>query len=106
MDTQYKMDSLSSYIKKLNVKNMESPRSNRPVANQFIIETEEATYFQSYSTLIAVKQYGKTFLDKNSWDYSVTTLKYLKEFLGLQMYSKKDLERMIKDGQLWLVNLN
>lgn len=37
------------------VENMDSPRSNRPVANQYRIETDAGTYFQSYQTVIAFK---------------------------------------------------
>jgi len=93
-------------ISKLKVRQMESPRSYRPVANQFIIETEDGEYFQSYRTIIAFRpNNGRTVLDTDSWDYSVTTLKYLKEFLGTRD-SKKDIEKRIKEGTYETTSLN
>ena len=72
-------------MKTIEVTQMNSTRTGNPVANQFEIYTDKYIYFQSYSTIIAKKQrgfLGKTTLDKNYWDYSRTTLKYLKSFLG------------------------
>lgn len=34
------------------VKNMDSPRTGNPVANQYIITTDEYEVFQSYQTVI------------------------------------------------------
>ena len=70
----------------MKVRNMTSNRSGRPVANQFIIEgiaprtfwdgianLGEGEAFQSYSTIIAFRNYqGKLYLDRNSWDYSTS----------------------------------
>jgi len=88
------------YVK---IENMISERSNRPVANQFIINTNNGTFFQSYRSVIALRQDGKTYLDKDTWDYSVTTGKYRNIFLG---ETKKKTERKIKDGTYKLVDLN
>ena len=61
---------------------MLSPRTYKPVANQFDIYTSKGRYFQSYDSIIVFKPYnGKTQLDKNYWDYSRTTSKYRNEFL-------------------------
>ena len=68
--------------------------SGNKVANQFVITTEEqgnkVEYLQSYKTIIAKKIYDnlgcdvvETFLDENSYDYSVTTSKYRNLFLGV-----------------------
>lgn len=86
---------------------MVSPRTGNPVANQFIITTDEGEYFQSYQTIIAFWPNGgsKITLDENSWDYSVTTLKYLKEFLRTND-SKKGIEKSIKLGDFLLADLN
>ena len=68
----------------LKVNNLESPRSGNPVANQYEIETDKYDIFQSYQTIIAKKErgfLGKVILDDHSWNYSRTTLKYLKQFL-------------------------
>mgnify|MGYP003654823173 CR=1 FL=1 len=77
----------------MQVKNMTSSSGNK-VANQFVITTEEqgnkVEYLQSYKTIIAKKIYDnlgcdvvETFLDENSYDYSVTTSKYRNLFLGV-----------------------
>lgn len=87
---------------------MNSPRTGEKVANQYIIDDGENTFFQSYETIIAMyPNYDDTkiTLDKDSWDYSVTTLKYLKEFLAVTI-SKKEIEKKIKTGEYKLDNLN
>lgn len=95
-------------MKTIEVTQMNSTRTGNPVANQFKIYTDKYIYFQSYSTIIAKKQrgfLGKITLDKNYWDYSRTTLKYLKSFLDTNK-SKKEIERDIKTGVYKLSNLN
>jgi len=92
----------------IKVRNMKSKNGNS-VPNQFLIDTDTGKYnsttFQSYKTLIARKIWtlGKTVLDKNSWDYSVTTGKYRNQFLN---ETKKETEAKIKNGEYKLVNLN
>jgi|TARA_R110001599_G_C12024057_1_gene639341 hypothetical protein len=77
----------------MQVENMKSSNGNK-VANQFVITTEEqgnkVEYLQSYKTIIAKKIYDnlgcyvvETFLDENSYNYSVTTSKYRNLFLGV-----------------------
>lgn len=95
-------------MKTIKVQQLKSTKTYNPVPNQFEIHTDKYIYFQSYSTIIAKKQrgfMGKTTLDKNSWDYSKTTLKYLKTFLGTNK-SKKEIEKDIKQGIYKLANLN
>ena len=89
------------------IKNLQSPRSGNPVANQFMISTDKYNIFKSYQTIIAKqnRNTNKITLDKNSWDYSATTLKYLKVFLGTNK-SKKELKEDIKQGIYKLSNLN
>lgn len=92
----------------IKVRQMKSLKSYNPVPNQFEIHTKKYVYFQSYQTIIARTQkgfLGKTTLDKNYWDYSATTLKYLKSFLGTHK-SKKEIEKDIKTGVYKLSNLN
>lgn len=84
------------------VRNMRG-HSNREIPNQFIIETKDAIYFQSYQTIIVKRTSGKTYLDKNAWDYSTTTGKYRNLFL---METKKETEAKIKAGIYELVDLN
>jgi len=99
-----KEDSAMKTIKKIKVRNMKS-NSNNTHANQFIIDTPEGQYFQSYNSIIVYENWKehKTYLDKNNWDYSVTTGKYRNQFLG---ETKKDTERKIKAGIYKLVDLN
>ena len=91
-------------MKKIRVYQMESPRTGRPVANQFKIYTDKGVYFQSYYSIIAFKPYkGDTQLDKNFWDYSRTTSRYRNEFLG---EDTNETRRRIKEGEYKLTNLN
>jgi len=87
------------------VRNLESPRSLRPVANQFIIFSGNFEYFQSYDSLIARKnrRTGKLTLDDYYWNYSRTTSKYRNQFTGL---TTKETEKAIKSKEIQLTNLN
>jgi hypothetical protein len=91
----------------IRVESLKSPRTGNAVANQFAIHTNDGTYFQSYNTIIAYWPHGesKIVLDTNSWDYSRTTLKYLKQFLRVNS-SKKDIEKSIRLGDFVLQDLN
>jgi hypothetical protein len=101
------MDKQKTKMEKLNIKveNMTSSRGN-DVPNQFIIRTMKGRYFQSYNTIIAFIPSSwseKTQLDRNSWDYSITTGKYRNQFLG---EDKKETQRKINNGTYELTNLN
>jgi hypothetical protein len=89
---------------KIKVRNMQSNRGN-DVPNQFIIDTDEGIYFQSYSTIIAFESFEThiTYLDRGKYDYSRTTSKYRNQFLGR---TTKEVEAMIKDGRYVLTDLN
>lgn len=84
------------------VRNMVSGNGN-DVPNQFIIEDDTATYFQSYSTIIVKREARKITLDERYWNYSKTTSKYRSLFLE---ESTKETERKIKEGVYILENLN
>ena len=73
--------------------------------NQFLITEKNKQTFQSYKSIIAVKDYKtqKTYLDKYYWDYSVTTGKYRNQFLGEGIAETR---RKIKEGIYKLKNLN
>ena len=90
----------------MRVKNMTSPNGNF-VANQFIIIDNNATYFQSYNSIIAkiemVEGSKKVFLDEYYYNYSRTTSKYRNLFLG---EVTKDIEKKIKEKEYILTNLN
>jgi len=78
-------------------------RAGNAVKNQFIITTDTATLFQSYSTVIVKKEAGKVYIDKNDWDYSRTTGKYRNIFLN---ETKKETEKKIASGEYILTDLN
>ena len=64
----------------MRVQNITSPRGNK-IINQFIIEHKGKEYFQSYSSIIVVKEDEKVTLDEYFWNYSRTTSKYRNIFL-------------------------
>ena len=72
----------------------------RAIENQFIIYTSDATYFQSYRSIIVKTTFEdgqrKVYLDVNYWDYSKTTGKYRNQFLGETI---KETRKKIKEGK-------
>ena len=97
---------MNGRLYKMRVKNMTSPNGNF-VANQFIIIDNNATYFQSYNSIIAkiemIEGTKKIFLDEYYYNYSRTTSKYRNLFLG---EVTKDIEKKIKEKEYTLTNLN
>ena len=88
----------------MKVSNMYS-NNGKQVPNQFIIDNGNKTIFQSYKTIVAVKENGKVTLDSNALEYSNTTLKYLKQFLNTNE-SKKSLYAKIESGFYQVEDLN
>ena len=82
---------------------MTSNNTGREIPNQFIIEHEGKVYFQSYRTVIAMKQAGKITIDTNAENYSRTTSKYLYQFLNTD---RKSLLQDVKAGRIVRANLN
>jgi len=91
-------------------------RSGAAVANQFIITEEgrgalgnfiKRQTFQSYDSAIAVatvwEDSTRIELDREKWDYSITTGRYRNQFLG---ETKKETEAKIKSGEYILADLN
>lgn len=67
----------------MRVENMVSNRGNY-IPNQFIITDDDGReIFQSYETIIAIKDKGEIILDSDALAYSKTTSKYLYLFLGM-----------------------
>ena len=86
------------------VENFKSSRSGNPIANQFRITLQNGTeIFQSYSSIVAIKVNGLTFLDRTCWDYSNTTSRYRKEFLN---EDTKTTKQKIKDSVYIMMDLN
>ncbi len=83
----------------VSVENLTSSNGN-DVPNQFNLRFENGKVFQSYNSLIAIKIDGKVYLGKD-WNYSKTTMKYLNWWLG--GYSKKEIEKGIKEGEFILL---
>ena len=103
---------------KIKTRNLRSPRSGYGVANQFEIIHEHdnfrTIFFQSYKSVIAKLHLNKkrecaVYLDSEDWDYSRTTLKYLRVFLndyiGFDGFTK-DIRDNIEKGLYKLTNLN
>lgn len=65
----------------IKVSNLISDRSGRAVCNQFVIKTDDAVVFQSYDTTIAKKVNGNVYVRNDALDFSMTTSKYLYNFL-------------------------
>tara|TARA_R100001530_G_scaffold60360_3_gene43622 strand:+ start:342 stop:611 length:270 start_codon:yes stop_codon:yes gene_type:complete len=88
----------------MKVANFRSNNGN-PIANQFLISEKDKETFQSYRSVIAIKNYktGKTYLDSYYWDYSVTTGKYRNQFLG---ETKAETQKKIDSKEYILKNLN
>lgn len=85
-------------------------RSGAPVKNQFILFSPDATFFQSYDSIICKTIAGNgedrkrvVLLDSTYWNYSRTTSKYRALFLG---ESTMETWHKIESGEYTLVNLN
>jgi ribonuclease HII len=87
----------------MQVQNMTSNKGNK-IANQFVIKTDDATYFQSYNSIIAkVTNDHFIYLDETYWNWSRTTSKYRSIFLN---ESTEETKRKIAAGHYMLTNLN
>lgn len=84
------------------VSNLTSPRTGNAVANQFVVYFGNGQVFQSYTTIVAAKIEGVVYLTEE-WEYSKTTMKYVKEFLNTTATAKTIRER-IAEGQYKLVS--
>ena len=74
-------------------------------ANQFVIKTAKAVYFQSYNSVIC-KLDGINIVLSANWDYSRTTAKHLYIFLRENGYynlsSAKEVRKAIADKKVIL----
>lgn len=70
----------------MRVYNMESPRSGKPVANQFVIADDHRMIFQSYDSMIVDIDFANSVVTfGKDWNYSTTTSKYRNEFLKMYL---------------------
>jgi len=90
---------------RVKVRQLRSQSTGNSVANQFEIWTPRGYFFQSYNSIILFKcnKTGKTYLDKNDWDYSSTTGKYRNQVLGENISQTR---AKINQGIYKLKNLN
>lgn len=83
--------------------------NGNPAANQFVIKTENAIYFQSYNSVIC-KLDGINIILSRNWDYSNTTRKHLYIFFRQNGYynlsSAKEVRDAIKNGNVILENVS
>ena len=86
----------------MKVSNLLSSSGNK-VANQFIIETDNKIFFQSYNSMIAEVCNGKIYLDPVYYKYSKTTSKYLNRFLNM---NSKEVQSGLQSGLITFKNLN
>ena len=56
--------------------------SGNDAPNQLVHQIGDYHVFISYGVIIAINARYTTFINRDYWDYSQTTLKYLKQFLG------------------------
>ena len=79
--------------------------NGNPAANQFIIKTKKATYFQSYDSVVC-KLDGVNIVLSTNWDYSNTTRKHLYMFMRQNGYynlsSAKEVRKGISEGRVTL----
>lgn len=95
-------------IESIDIENMYT-NSGSKAPNQFNLfvcgQDGHIRVFQSYGTIIAVRCNGVTYLDQGKWDYSPTTLRYLKQWLGTQE-TKAEIVENIDNGVYKLADLN
>lgn len=82
------------------IENLSSPRTGNPVPNQFMLDTNHWRVFQSYSTVIMKvnKIDDHVEVAGDPWSYSMTTSKYVNEFLRDYTYINPDeLKKAIRE---------
>ena len=91
-----------------NVSNLINNNGNA-AANQFVIRTTTATYFQSYRSVVCKLQNNNVIVS-NYWDYSNTTRKHLYIFLSDYGYghlcSAAKMRKAIEQGEVILENVS
>lgn len=90
--------------KMLKVTQLKSSKTERPVCNQFIIETNDYIIFQSYKTLICAldKKIDALYVFDyvNALDVSRTTSKYMYQFLDQFHFTLKCEDEKVKNSSL------
>ena len=82
-------------------------RNGDDAKNQFKVHKDDGVYFESYGTIIAKRgTRGHITLDMCYWDYSITTLQYLKQFLGLEDSTTAEIQSRIDSEMYKTANFN
>ena len=94
----------------MKVKNMTSANGNK-IANQFIIESDNFTTFQSYESTIIVIDYSKRIIYVHpDYNYSRTTGKYRNlffDYVGLyELNTLAKLEKAMKNKKVYINEIN
>ena len=95
----------------MKVENMKSIKTGKAIPNQFLIRDKGCIWFQSYKSIIGVITPDNILLlDKNKWDYSVTTAKYRNAFVAAHFNSRyasaEGIKEGIKEGKIIMMGLN
>lgn len=95
----------------MKVENMTSAKTGKAIPNQFLIRDKGYIWFQSYkSTIGIVTPDNILLLDKDKWDYSVTTAKYRNAFVATYFnskYASRDgIKEGVEDGKIIMTGLN
>ena len=87
----------------MRVTNLTSPRTDRPVANQYTITGYGGEYFQSYNTMIGYISRGPNLLlVSDDYNYSNTTSRYFKQWLkawGIEGDEVDNLKKLLNKAQ-------
>lgn len=83
----------------MKVENMKSVKTGKAIPNQFLIRDRGCIWYQSYKSIIGiVTPDNMLLLDKDKWDYSVTTAKYRNAFVAAYFSSKYASRDGIREG--------
>jgi len=78
--------------------------NDNPVANHFVISKKAGTdYLQSYDSIVCKVVEGGTTTFGTDWDYSRTTLRHLKGFIGGNK-TTKELQHLVDVGLIEVSN--
>ena len=95
----------------MKVENMTSTKTGKAIPNQFLIRDKGYLWYQSYKSIVGIITPDNILLlDKNKWDYSVTTAKYRNAFVATYFsskYASRDgIKAGVEDGKIIMTELN
>lgn len=95
----------------MRVENMKSIKTGKAIPNQFLIMDRGCIWYQSYKSIIGIITPDNILLlDKNKWDYSITTAKYRNAFVATYFdsrYASRDgIKAGVEDGKIIMTELN